>query len=100
MASLDDVQSFVERLEEVGLTSEEIEPGLWVLSVDGGRGQIVVNFAPPVVVFRVNVMDLPADSAKRTALMQKLLELNATDLVHGSYGIEDSSIVLKPFETI
>jgi len=44
-------------------------------------------------MFRVKVMDLPA---KRTAeFMEKLLRLNASDLVHGAYALdEDGSVLL------
>ena len=94
MTGRDDVQGFIERLDDGVVTSEELKPGLWVLTPEQDGVRIVVNFGPPVVVFRVNVMDLPGDAEKRTSLMQKLLELNATELLHGSYGIEGDSVVL------
>ena len=94
MASRDDVQSFIDRLGDGVGTVEEVEADLWVLAADGDGGQIVVNYAPPVVVFRVNVIALPDDDERRNDLMRKLLELNATDLVHGSYGIEGTQVVL------
>jgi hypothetical protein len=43
---------------------------------------------------RVKVMSLPTDENELATLSRRLLELNATDLVHGSYGIEDDSIVM------
>jgi hypothetical protein len=55
---------------------------------------VVVHYSPPVVVLRVKVMDLPADETNVATLSRRLLQLNATDLVHGSYGIERESIVL------
>ncbi len=94
MTGREDVQGFIERLDDGVLTSEELEPGLWVLTPEQDGVHIVVNYGPPVVVLRVNVMELPGDGGKRTALMQKLLELNATELLHGSYGIEGDSVVL------
>ena len=94
MRGRDDVQGFIERLDDGVVTSEELKPGLWVLTPEQDGARIVVNFGPPVVVFRVNVMDLPGDAEKRTSLMQKLLEFNATELLHGSYGIEGDSVVL------
>lgn len=93
MATVEDVQAYLERLDG-GVSADEVEPGMWVLSPEDGTGQIVVNFTPPVVVLRVNVMELPDGDAQRSALMKKLLELNATELLHGSYGIEDSQVVL------
>ena len=43
---------------------------------------------------RVKVMSLPKDKGEVATLSRRLLELNATDLVHGSYGIEEDSIVM------
>jgi hypothetical protein len=40
------------------------------------------------------VMQLPTDAESLATLSRRLLELNATDLVHGAYGIEDESIVM------
>ena len=39
-------------------------------------------------------MTLPSNAEALATLSRRLLELNATDLVHGSYGIEDQSIVI------
>jgi hypothetical protein len=42
-------------------------------------------------------MDLPqpADDQRLARLYRRMLELNATDIVHGSYGIEGGEIVLS-----
>jgi len=55
---------------------------------------VVVHFSPPVVVMRVKVMELPADAKQRNALTRRLLELNASDLLHGSYGIQADAVLL------
>jgi hypothetical protein len=39
-------------------------------------------------------MTLPTNTGALATLSRRLLELNATDLVHGSYGIENDSIVM------
>ncbi len=65
-----------------------------MLSSEGDGGRVVVDYEPPVVVIRVNIMDLPSGDKKRSELMKRLLELNATDLIHGSYGLEGSNVVL------
>ena len=39
-------------------------------------------------------MTLPDDAPKTATLTRRLLELNASDLLHGSYGIQDNQIVL------
>ena len=61
----------------------------------GALGLDVVDaYAPPVVLLRVKVMDMPADDGRCSALSRRLLELNASDLVHGSYGIAEGAVVL------
>ena len=94
MASREDLESFISRLND-GVNSEEVDGGIWVLSPGDDRAQIVVSYDPPVVVFRVNVMDLPEAEGQRNDLMKRLLELNAEGLVHGSYGIEGSRVILS-----
>jgi hypothetical protein len=39
-------------------------------------------------------MDMPEDDGRCSALSRRLLELNASDLVHGSYGIAEGAVVL------
>jgi hypothetical protein len=53
---------------------------------------VVIHHSPPVVVLRVKVMSSPPTSA--ATLCRRLLELNATDLLHGSYGIQKGEVVL------
>jgi hypothetical protein len=53
-----------------------------------------VNFSPPVLLLRVNVMNLPSNATQTATLTRRLLELNASDLLHGSYGIQENQIVL------
>jgi hypothetical protein len=55
---------------------------------------VVVTHNPPVVLLRVKVMPLPADPSDQAALNRRLLELNASDLLHGSYGIDQNNVVL------
>lgn len=94
MISRDDLDAFIDRLGAEGVQSREVEPGLWVLSPGEHGPEVAVHHNPPVVVFRVRVMKLP-DGAKRADLYRHLLELNATDLVHGSYGVDGDDVVLS-----
>jgi hypothetical protein len=95
MVTKDDVESFLDRLTSEGASYEELEPGLWLVKPSGELDfNIVVNYTPPVVLLRVKVMSLPKDDQALATLSRRLLELNATDLVHGSYGIEENSIVM------
>ena len=93
MLTKEDIQSFIDRLEGGGVESQELEAGLWrVLSQTGA--EVVVHYAPPVVILRLRVMEPPASDAKQKGLYRQLLEFNATDLIHGSYGLEGDHIVL------
>jgi len=92
MVTKDDVEGFLDRLEQDGASYKEVEPGLWVVKPGGELDfDMVVHYSPPVVVLRVKVMDLPKEKATLAELSRRLLELNASDLGHGSYGIEQNS---------
>ena len=93
MRTREDVESYMMRAglgyEEVGSEDEDI----WLVKDTSSSENIVVSLAGPLVLFRVKVLEL--DSVERDAeLFRKLLELNASDMVHGSYGIADGSVVL------
>lgn len=93
MVTRDDIQSFIDRLEGGAVESREVEPGLWVVKSTQGA-EVVVTYAPPVVILRVRVMEPPEPVERRSALFRQLLEFNARDLVHGSYGLEGDHVVL------
>jgi len=69
--------------------------------VDSGAGKppVAVLVDPPLVVLRVHIGDLTAavgsGSPGEAALFRKLLEFNARQLVHASYGLEDAHVVLS-----
>jgi hypothetical protein len=93
MITREDIQSFLDRLDGGGLTVMEIEPNLWLARTPDDN-EVVVHFAPPVVILRVRVMELPASEPRRNELFRQLLEYNARELVHGSYGLEGDHVVL------
>jgi len=95
MVTKEDIEGFLDRLAAERASYSEVEPGLWILKPGGDLDfTVVVHYSPPVVLLRVKVMPLPMDEQESAKLNRRLLELNATDLVHGSYGIEDDSIVI------
>ena len=93
MVSKDDLQAFIDRLEGGAVEAEEVEPDLWRVHTQSGA-EIVINYAPPVALLRVRVMELPRTEERRGELYRQLLELNARDMVHGSYGLEGDHVVL------
>ncbi len=95
MVTREDIEAFLDRLSADGATYQEVEPGLWVVKPGGALDfDMVVTHNPPVVLLRVQVMRLPTDSGDAAALNRRLLELNATDLLHGAYGIDGDAVVL------
>jgi CesT_Tir_1 len=93
MLTREDIQSFIDRLEGGTVEATEVEPGLWRVRSQTGA-EAVVHYAPPVVLLRMRVMEPPAGDDKRSGLFRQLLEFNAKDLVHGSYGLEGEQVVL------
>ncbi len=95
MVSREDLEHFLDRLGAEGAASTEVEPNLWRVRPDGALDfDVVVTLSPPVVLLRAKVMDRPADPAADAALARRLLELNASDLLHGAYGFARGSVVL------
>jgi hypothetical protein len=95
MVTKEDIEGWLNRLAADGASFTEVESGLWVVRPSGELDfSVVVHFSPPVILLRVKVMTLPANAGAVATLSRRLLELNATDLVHGSYGIEDNAIVM------
>ena len=93
MITRDDIKSWLDRLDGGALSVQELDPNLWRARTADGA-EMVIHHAPPVVILRVRVMELPASEPQRGKLFRQLLELNVRELVHGSYGLEGDHIVL------
>lgn len=89
MKTAADVQAYLMKME---LPYEEPREGTWVVSGLDGLDNLVITLAGPVLVFRVKVMVIPSNH--REELFRTLLELNATEMMHGAYGIEGESVVI------
>jgi hypothetical protein len=95
MLTKDDVESFLVNLSASGATFSEVEPGFWIVHPSAESDlSVAVNYTPPVVILRIDVMTLPQDQGRTASLTRRLLEYNATDLLHGSYGLQNNQIVL------
>ena len=93
MVTKEDLQSFIDRLEGGTVETKEIEPGLWLVRTPQGA-EVVITYSPPVAILRVRVMEPPVADPRRGELFRQLLELNARDLLHGSYGLVGDHVVL------
>ena len=94
MTSREDLESYLLRM---GVEYEEVDDAMWLLKPGSNGTSVVVSYAPPVVLLRLKVMELPqeADDVRLAPFFRRLLELNATDILHGSYGIEANEVVLS-----
>lgn len=92
MLTREDVESFLVRAEQ---DFEEVEQGMWVVPVGEDGANFVIHYSPPLLLLRVKVLDIASGDPRGGELYRRLLELNATDLVHGSYGIEEDDVILS-----
>ena len=93
MIGTEDLQGWMDRLGGGTLEVEHPADSIWVIHAQEGAS-MVVSLQPPVAILRIRVMESPKDGKQRAGLYQQLLELNATDLLHGAYGLEDGHVVL------
>jgi len=89
MVTRDDLESFLIRMD---MDWNEVDEGMFL--VQSPSGGVVVHLSDPVLLVRLKVMDLPNGESDLGELYRALLELNATDIVHGAYGIEDGELIL------
>lgn len=92
MVTREDVENFLVRMD---LEVEEVEKGMWIVQPAGESTRTVVHYSPPLILLRTKVLDVPEDQQRCTELYRRLLELNATDMVHGAYGIEENDVILS-----
>ena len=91
MRTREDIESYLARaqvpFEVVG------DEGMWLVRDSSLGEHIAIQAAGALLLFRVKVLEL-REIGDRGALFEELLRLNASDLVHGSYGISDDAVVL------
>jgi len=95
MISREDLESFLIRTE---MDHREIGESMWLVDpvkdAVEDHPAVVVSLSPPLVIFRASIGTVPDGDHARLKLYQTLLELNASDLVHGAYGLEGNEVIL------
>ena len=92
MVSREDLESFLIRMD---LDYEEVDDGMFLTRGDDGGLPVVVHHADALLLIRMKVMDMPPEDEKTLELYRTLLELNANEIVHGAYGIEDGDLIIS-----
>ncbi len=92
MVTREDLEGYLIRLDA---DYEEVDEDMFLVRSENGGAPIVIHYSDPVLVVRMKVMDLPAGADGLGGLFEELLRLNATDVVHGAYGIEGWELILS-----
>jgi len=92
MVTREDLESFLIRMDA---DYDEVDEGMYLVRSSDDAAPIVVHHSNPLLLVRLKVMDLGESKESREDLYRTLLELNATDVVHGAYGIEDGELILS-----
>ena len=92
MVTREDLESFLIRMD---LDYEEIGEGMYLVRGRNAGLPMVVHYADALLLIRLKVMDLPDAADGKVDLYRTLLELNASDMVHGAYGIEDGELIIS-----
>ncbi len=80
-------------LVKLSLTFQEAGPNSWLVrDPEKGIENLLVMIVDSHVIVRTNVMKVPAKG--KESLFEELLRLNATDMVHGAYGIDGSTVII------
>jgi hypothetical protein len=92
MVTREDLESYLIHMD---LDWEEVDDGMYLVQGRNSGLPMVVHHADNLLLIRLKVMDMPASTPSEADFYRTLLELNATDVVHGAYGIEDGELILS-----
>lgn len=91
MITNDQIEAY---LIETELPYEQVKEGFWIIHDEHDAiDNIVVVHTPPVITFRVKLMEI-VEATDRMELFENLLQLNATSMIAGAYGLEDEAVVI------
>lgn len=87
----EDVENFLLELDR----RFENDKGTFLVSIGEEKPPIAIRVVPPIVAIRVAIGPVPSDQEHQIKLFGRLLEYNATDLMHAAYGIDNGTVVLS-----
>ncbi len=94
--SAEDIENFLLKL---GRTYERAagwstEKGTFLLRSSGGT-LVAVTVSPPIASVHVEIGPAPSDEKHQLKMYRRMLELNANDLMHAAYGLEEDRVTLS-----
>jgi hypothetical protein len=94
IGSNEDLEGHLTRLDR---SFQRAEGGdVYLVSMGPGQPPCALSISPPVLVAQVRVAPAPAtDDASSARFMRRLLELNASGLLHAAFGIDGGQILLS-----
>jgi len=93
IASNEDLEGHLTRLNRSFERADDAD--VFLISMGPGQPPCALNISPPVLVAQVRVADAPSsDDAASARFMRRLLEINASGLLHAAFAIESGQIVL------
>lgn len=92
MLTREDLESYLLRMDR---EYEEVDPGMFLVRGKNSELPMVVHHADALLLIRMKLMDMPAPEDAKVELYRTLLELNASDVVHGAYGIEEGELIIS-----
>jgi hypothetical protein len=91
VSSPDDVEALLERLDR---KFERLNDGILLVRIAANQPPAALRLSEPVLVAQVEIGKVPGDAEKQRQLFRKVLELNASDLVHAAYAMASDTLVL------
>lgn len=80
-------------LINLGITFEEVNSDTWVINdEEKGLEGLIILVEEPLIIFRIKVMDMPENNKEK--FLEKLLRLNAEDLIHCAYALDEENNVI------
>lgn len=93
MRTREDIEAYLSRS---GHPHREVADDTWLVSDQSdGREHIVVRLADGLVLFRLKVLEADRlTPERREEFFERVLQMNAEDMVHGAYGLTDGNVVI------
>ncbi|MGE0792091.1 MAG: hypothetical protein AB7S26_40840 [Sandaracinaceae bacterium] len=93
MRTREDIEAYLQRS---GNPHTEVAEDTWIVTDPSNPTEnMVVRVADGLVIFRLKLLEVGRiDVKRREEFFEKILTLNAEDMVHGAYGITEGDLIM------